>query len=746
MHQNFFRAMLFPLLLVVASFVAYLGVQPPSLRAPNPSGPDFDLGLALTDLRAISRAPHVTGSPENVRVRDYLITRLQAVGVTPQLQNGFGVRQGTRGRRGIAVAPVSNIVALLPGRDRSQPAVLIMAHYDSVPFSPGAADDGAGTVALLETARILTQGPQPQRDVIFLITDGEEMGLTGAQLFFDRHPLARRVGIVVNAEARGSRGRAGMFQTSPGSAALVELWADNAISPTGTSLSSAIYRMLPNDTDLSVSLEKGVAGINAAFTDGYFDYHSTTDSFATLDRATLQHIGDFAVTTTRALAMAEALPAQDRDSVYFDVFGLGVVQYPVWLGWLPLGLAALALGLAIRREPVAAARLIAGTLAVAALTVALALVAHFLIEALTPAGLTGFRERQAESEASLAVLVALIAGGIMLARPRRTMAIGAVILLIIAGVAMQIALPAGGFIFGWPALAGAIIALSVNAAARERPGLAAMLAIGMPVLIAVLMLVQQFYVTVGTMTAGVVAQAVPFVIALLAPALAHWSDGVAARRLGGATIVVALVAAGALAFTSGFSPRQPRPGDLFALTDARDGKRYWATTSGAAQLPGRNARSLAIEPFRPDGFAVLPVPDSTSWPTPCLTIATSSNGDRRRLRVTSDRPSRMLWLSMRPADGTGDFSVNGKRVEITSGEWKQVNWLAEAPVDITIDYRATRSAGVELRWIHGEVGAPASLPATGGPPTNWARLSGGRVTYGTWPLAQDAPVLCPQEL
>ena len=51
-----------------------------------------------------------------------------------------------------------------------------MAHYDSVPFGPGAADDGAGVVTLLETARALKAGPPLKNDVIFLFTDGEEAG------------------------------------------------------------------------------------------------------------------------------------------------------------------------------------------------------------------------------------------------------------------------------------------------------------------------------------------------------------------------------------------------------------------------------------------------------------------------------------------------------------------------------------------------------------------------------------------
>ena len=132
--------------------------------------------------------------------------------------------------------------------------------------------------AVLETARVMSASASPARDVIFLVTDSEEMGLLGAQMFYKHHPLAARVGIVVNADTRGAKGRAIMFQTSPGNAALIDLWARNAVSPTGNSLTNAIYRLLPNDTDMSVSLAAGKAGINSAFIDGQFDYHAPSDA------------------------------------------------------------------------------------------------------------------------------------------------------------------------------------------------------------------------------------------------------------------------------------------------------------------------------------------------------------------------------------------------------------------------------------------------------------------------------------
>jgi hypothetical protein len=71
----------------------------------------------------------------------------------------------------------SNVVVRFgpPGR-----ALLVMAHYDSVPLSPGACDNAAAVAILLELARVLKAEP-PERPVILAFTAAEEVGLAGAE-------------------------------------------------------------------------------------------------------------------------------------------------------------------------------------------------------------------------------------------------------------------------------------------------------------------------------------------------------------------------------------------------------------------------------------------------------------------------------------------------------------------------------------------------------------------------------------
>src|SRR5207244_9576883 len=100
-------------------------------------------------------------------------------------------------------AIVDNVIGKLEGSDPTLPAVLLSAHYDSVPASPGASDDGIGTATIMETARALTAGEKPKRSIIVLLADGEEDGLLGAEAFVVSHPLAKTVKLAVNVDSRG---------------------------------------------------------------------------------------------------------------------------------------------------------------------------------------------------------------------------------------------------------------------------------------------------------------------------------------------------------------------------------------------------------------------------------------------------------------------------------------------------------------------------------------------------------------
>jgi hypothetical protein len=74
------------------------------------------------------------------------------------------------------------LVHRVPGEDSSR-ALVVSAHLDS-PNSPGALDDGSGSAALLEAARILDgAGVKPPVDTVFAWFGSHERGLYGSSVF-----------------------------------------------------------------------------------------------------------------------------------------------------------------------------------------------------------------------------------------------------------------------------------------------------------------------------------------------------------------------------------------------------------------------------------------------------------------------------------------------------------------------------------------------------------------------------------
>ncbi|HYM27578.1 MAG TPA: M20/M25/M40 family metallo-hydrolase [Steroidobacteraceae bacterium] len=85
-----------------------------------------------------------------------------------------------------------NVLAEIPGVEAAAGYVMAGAHLDSWVAADGAADNGAGSVMVMEAARILTKvGIKPRRTIRFALWAGEEQGLLGSAAYVDRH-LARR--------------------------------------------------------------------------------------------------------------------------------------------------------------------------------------------------------------------------------------------------------------------------------------------------------------------------------------------------------------------------------------------------------------------------------------------------------------------------------------------------------------------------------------------------------------------------
>jgi aminopeptidase YwaD len=81
-----------------------------------------------------------------------------------------------------------NVIAERESKNQNKAAdqiVYVTAHYDSVPFAPGANDNASGTAMLLEFARILKAYPT-DKEVRFIACGAEEIGLVGSTYYVNQ--------------------------------------------------------------------------------------------------------------------------------------------------------------------------------------------------------------------------------------------------------------------------------------------------------------------------------------------------------------------------------------------------------------------------------------------------------------------------------------------------------------------------------------------------------------------------------
>ncbi len=94
-----------------------------------------------------------------------------------------------------------NVVADLPGTEWPDEYVIIGGHIDSWDGATGAMDNGTGTAAVIEAARILMQaGVKPRRTIRFMLWSGEEQGLLGSRGYIKKNPelMSKISAVLVN--------------------------------------------------------------------------------------------------------------------------------------------------------------------------------------------------------------------------------------------------------------------------------------------------------------------------------------------------------------------------------------------------------------------------------------------------------------------------------------------------------------------------------------------------------------------
>jgi hypothetical protein len=705
--------------------LSILLVQPPR-AVPESAPPDvFSSARAMRHVRAIALKAHPTGSEEIERVRRYIIGELGALGVNVEVQTAEVVpAQGPEGFP-VAAARVQNIVARVPGTANSR-ALMLAAHYDSVPTGPGASDDGAGVATLLETLRAIKSGPPLKNDLVVVFSDAEELGLIGAHAFADENPLMKDVGLVLNFEARGASGPSFMFETSEGNGALIREFAQAAPHPVADSLMYAVYKRLPNDTDMTVYKRAGAAGLNFAYADRITSYHTALDSTDVLDERSLQHHGSYALSLARRFGGLDLSNLKSRDAVYFNFIGPVFIHYsearviPLTVSTCIIFVAVILIG--VRKGRLTLAGVTAGVLnfLVAAALSGLLVTGVWRIARALHAGYdvlpwrTPYEKWPYEIGFALLAFAAFAAVNAILFRraSAANLFAGALACWLVLLVLVTAVLPLGSFLFAWPllfALVGFAFVLAPGEGGFESSkGLAVIALCAAPGVCIFAPLVWMFFMMLGLDLGGFFMLLVVLLAALVAPhfrvltARRRWLLPAAAALAGVVFVVVGLSLAG-------FDARHRKVDSVFYFLDADTRRASWSSTDAALDewtsqfvKPGAQKMSLAeIFPWSKQTSFESDAPAVSVQPPDAQVVEDKTDGDARTVRLRLSSPRRAAALIFYTNAGLRRAELDGKTLleGAPGGERNGLRVSFSAPPPEGLELRLVTRAGAPLRLV-----------------------------------------------
>ncbi|WP_306591562.1 M20/M25/M40 family metallo-hydrolase [Geothrix sp. 21YS21S-4] len=258
----------------VAALVRSVG--PVSLDTPHTGAMDYD--------PAFPKIPTASVTLEAATQ----MRRMQARGERISLHLEMGAKT-------LPDAPSANVVGEIRGTEKPEEVVILSGHLDSWDVGQGAQDDGAGTVMVMEAARLLrTLGLQPRRTLRVVLWTNEENGLRGGKAYRDAH-RAELGNIVAAFETDSGSERIKSFSLELRKATPeAKQAALESLKGVGAALESfgpIEFRLGGSGADISPMVAEGVPGIGVGHAAAhYFDiHHSRADTLDKVDKDDLAH-------------------------------------------------------------------------------------------------------------------------------------------------------------------------------------------------------------------------------------------------------------------------------------------------------------------------------------------------------------------------------------------------------------------------------------------------------------------------
>jgi hypothetical protein len=220
-------------------------MRPPPVVPASEGDEKFSAERAFEFLKVIAKEPHASGSIAHERVRDYILNYCKDMGLETELMDQTGLKVYPTS---VTAGRTQNILVKLKGTHAGK-SILVMSHYDSQPNTYGAADDGMGVAAMMETIRFLKSDSALRHSILFLFTDQEESGLLGAEAFVSQYLHVSHqhdsISLIINLEARGNAGVCQTFEFSNQNGWMIRELSVAVERPFASSIAYEVYNLCP---------------------------------------------------------------------------------------------------------------------------------------------------------------------------------------------------------------------------------------------------------------------------------------------------------------------------------------------------------------------------------------------------------------------------------------------------------------------------------------------------------------------
>ncbi|OMP77905.1 M28 family peptidase [[Flexibacter] sp. ATCC 35208] len=577
---------------LLGSWFFLRGIDPPAVVPETGNESVFSAQRAFKHLGKIAEVPHSAGTPANDKVFDYLMSYCEDLGLDPVEQIGTGLQYY---KDKLIAGSAKNLLVRLKGTGAGK-TVLIAGHYDSQPNTPGAADNGSAVAAMLETIRLLQEGPPLKNDILFLFSDLEEPGQLGAEMFMHHNGDVGDLGLILNFDARGNTGINFTYENSGANGWLMHEFAKAVRLPMANSMAYEVYRQMPNNSDFTVLKSNGAPGLNTAFFSGYSYYHSMADVPENFDLRSLQHEGDLMFGMARHFGNLDLSIRQKDHVVFFNLLPGRLIIYSgicdnIFLG-ITLVLFIVFISVGIRKRRLFLRPLLSG---IGRLTGAVLLVMllvwglQWLVFAVYPYYANYYGSIFYNSNYYLITVIGLVLLAFVLffgkafnRGKEESLLAGALVVWILLMIAVKVVLPSAAYILYIPLLGTFVvyIVLFVAGIDYQSGALSYTISCVLMLILPVALWVPFVYILFVIFGLGMTYPSALFA-SFFIPLLVPWIGRIGAhsRRLLFIAAIM-LVIAGLLAgqFTSLYNKRYPLQTQLMYAIDKDGGKALWVAT------------------------------------------------------------------------------------------------------------------------------------------------------------------------